>query len=41
MLQEHLAIAEIELWHSPQRALLLIEQAKAFLEEKQIYLQTG
>lgn len=41
MLQKHLAMVEIELRHSPQRALLLIEQAKAFLEKTQIYLQTG
>jgi len=41
MLQKHLAMVGIELGHSPQRARLLIEQAKAFLEEKQIYLQTG
>lgn len=30
MLQKHSAMVEIELRHSPQRALLLIEQAKAF-----------
>lgn len=41
MLQKHLAVVEIELWHSLQRALLLIEQAEAFLEEKQVDLQTG
>lgn len=41
MLQEHLSIAESELRHSSQKAVLLIEQAKAFLEGKQIYLQTG
>lgn len=40
MLQEHLPTAESEPRHSPLRAALLIEQAKAFLEGKQIYLQT-
>lgn len=41
MLQQHLAIAESELRHSPQRAVSIIEQAKDFLEGKQMYLQTG
>lgn len=40
-LQEHLSMAKSELRHPPQRAVLLIEQAEAFLEGKQIYLQTG